>query len=433
MKSLQLGNTASMINNFSTRIFPNWSVVKEIDAYQTMDMIYSVVSKLATDSALIPFYGYDKKGDTDLPESDKLTIFLDTLDFEEKEKLYTYLYLHGEVFAFKNKLELGKNAGLQSLRFLHPSRVALRLSNTFPVQIIGYVYIDLNMGVDINIEVEDMIFIKKFNPSDNVMDEFRGLSAVKVLTRTLQRIQSGEDASTAQLQNGGVPGIVYNKTPGISVETTGQRKDAFNRFLRNQSNKGAPYFAGDELGYISLGSPLTDLEITVLAETDFDRICNVFGVSSILFNNKKASTESNVQEMVKEMYTNTIIPNVYRVESALNKYAVPDIQTKGIVKCDTSEIKALQEDQTQLVTALAAAWWLTPNEKREAQMYDQSEEEVFDKFIVPSGLMLLDDLSMVVEPIENTANDYQAPQLDANGKPIKQPANVVPLKTGTNG
>ena len=98
MKALQTNNLIDTFNNFNTRIFPSWTIVKEMEAYHTMDMIYAVVKKLAIDSALIPFYGYDKKSEEDLPDTDKLSLFLESLDFEQKEKLYTYLYLFGEVF-----------------------------------------------------------------------------------------------------------------------------------------------------------------------------------------------------------------------------------------------------------------------------------------------------------------------------------------------
>jgi hypothetical protein len=114
------------------------------------------------------------------------------------------------------------------------------------------------------------------------------------------------------------------------------------------------------------------------------------------------------------------------VEAALNKGAVPDIKTKGIVKCDTSEIKALQDDLAKLVNSLAAAWWIKPNEKRTVMMYDQDENPLMDQFIIPSSMMILDDLNMVA-PVDNSAGDYVAPA-DANKNP-----KVVPIKTGTNG
>lgn len=303
---------------------------------------------------------------------------------------------------------------------MHPSRIVLVLSQSFPVEVVGYRYHDTVNGIEFDIPMEDMVYVKMFNPSSNYMDEWRGLSPVKVLARRLTRIQAGEDATVAQLQNGGTPGIVYDKTPGMESGASGKRKDAFGRFLRNSDNKGAPYFSAGELGYIPLGTPLTDLEVVALANTDFDKICNAFGVSSILFNNKQASTESNVKEMKKEMYTNTILPNIYRVEAVFNKQIVPLIKTKGIIKCDVSEIKELHEDSTKQAAALASMYWLTGNEKREVMMYDQDNNDpLMDKYIIPSGMVLLDDLNMVVPPVDNSANDYNKTPV----VPIKQVVN----------
>jgi len=417
IKALQSNNLANAFRNFSTQIFPNWAVTREMDAYQTVDDIYSVVKKLATISAMIPFYGYDKNKNTDLPETDKLALFLETLDFEQKELLYTFLYLQGEVFAYKNRIENGLNAGFSHLTFLNPSRVVLALSETFPVEIIAYKCQDTKNGIEFNIPVEDIVFIKLPNPS--ACDEWRGLSPIKVLAQRLTRVQSNLDVTVAQMQNGGTPGIVYDKTPGLDPTAISQRRDNFGRFIRNNDNKGAPYFSANDLGYIALGTTLADLNVAELASIDFDKICNAYGVSSILFNNKSASTESNVREMKKEAYTNVIIPNVYRVEAALNKSVVPEIKTKGIIKCDISEIPELAEDVSKQATALSQMWWLTGNEKRETMMYDAIENPLMDEVILPSGMMLLDDLNVSVDEIPNTANEYETPVVplkQANGR-----------------
>ena len=410
IKALQSNSLANAFRHFTSQIFPHYAVIKELDTYQTIDDIYAVVKKLATASALIPFYAYDKKADTDLPDTDKLYTFLETLSFEEKEKLYTFLYLQGEVFAYKNIIEEGVNKGASKLTLLNPAKVTVALTNEFPIEIAGYRYDDPQSGITKEFSVDEIMFIPLPNPSASKDEEWRGLSPIKVLAQRLTRVQSCMDVTVAQLQNGGVPGIVFPKTPGTSVETASRRQDNLGRFIRNAANKGAPYSSADELGYIAIGTALADLEVAALANIDFDKICNAYGVSSVLFNNKSASTESNVQEMVKEMYTNTIIPNVYRVEGALNKYVVPDIQTKGIIKCDVSEIEALKEDQTKLVTALKDAWWLTGNEKRERMEYDQDTAiEEMDRYLVPSGVMLIEDLSIVVDEVPNTACDYMAP------------------------
>lgn len=425
MKALQT-NTINRFSNFTTQIYPVWKQFE--DAYQTMDMVYSVVKKLATNAAMIPFYGYDKKKDTDLPETDKLVIFIETLDFEQKELMYTYLWDKGEAFGYLNSLDEGVNQGLRDITFLHPGNISLVLSKTFPVQLVRYIYHDLDTQEQFDIELEDMAFIKFPNPTKNKMLQWRGLSPADVLARTLTRVSSEDDVTVAQLQNGGIPSIVYDETPGLAPEVIGQRRDNFGRFIKNQSNKGAPYFSANKLGVIQLGSTLIDLNVTELGSADFGRVCNAYGVSTILFNDKSASTESNVREMKAEMFENTIIPNVERVVSGLNKSAVPKIKTNGKIKADYSTIKVLMEDEAKKASGIASKHWTTINEKREEDGYDQiTGDPLMDKIIIPSGYMLLDDLLIAIPDVDNAAGDYIAPT-DANKNP-----KVVPLKTGTNG
>ena len=422
VKALQTTNLMSNIS-FAAQIFPMYKEFS--DAYEKRDMVYSIIRKLATNAAMIPFYGYDKRKDTDLPDTDKLVQFLTKLDFEQKEIMYTWLWAKGEVFMYKVKLDLGVNAGLNRLVFLNPSKITLVLSADFPTSIVRYRYTDAAYGFDFDIELEDMVFIKFPNTSCDEYKSWRGLAPTDVLTGPLTVTTSGDDATVAQLQNGGVPSIVYDKTPNLEVGALGSRKDTFGRFLRNPSNKGAPYFAAGEMGVLQLGSKLVDMDVTALMSVSFDRIYNVFGVSKVLFNDTSASTESNVQEMVKEMFTNTIIPNVTRVEAALNKGVVPDIKTAGTIRADFGGIKALQDDEVKKSQALAAKWWTSGNEKRTEDGYDQiMDNPMMNQIIVPSGFALLSDLDIQVEDIVPTEGDVQPP---------KQQATVLPIKRAING
>lgn len=409
IKSIQSANIVEQFSSISATIFPSWNIFKEIELYRINDDINAVVSKLAVNSATIPFYGYDAKSGEDLLPEDPLSILLSKLDFTEKEILYTHFYLFGEVFLYKNKVELGPNAGVLSTDFLHPNFMQLVLTTGFPTEIAGYIYRDPERGIQLNFLPDEIIFIRTVNPATNFYERWRGVSKASVLAQTLTRLKAGRDASVGQLQNGGGKSIVFQEASDFeAIEKTGMRKENYSKFTRNPDNVGAPYFAGGgKMGILRLNDSLVDLDIKALAQWDFDKICNVFGVSSILFNNKGASTESNVQEMKKEMYTNTILPNIYRVEGALNKYLVPDVKTKGVVKCDVSEIKELHEDTTRQAAALAQMWWLTGNEKRETMMYGEDvDDELMNKYIIPAGMVLLDDLGQTagfnVPPINPT-------------------------------
>lgn len=417
VRGLQSMNLQSAVANIRTMIFPNWESVREIDAYIIFDDVYSIVSRLATSSASIPFKAYDDITDEDLPLTDNLSIYLKQLTFEQKEELYLWLYLSGEVFMYKDAILLGPNKGKLKTYFLHPSFVTLILDPVFPHPIIGYRYQDTQ--TTFTLEANQVIYIKQGkNPTTLYNERFRGLGAMKSLAQRLTRLQANMSASVSQMQNGGVPSIVYDKTPGIDTnygnsqasnnEATvmGQHKDNFSRFLRNSDNKGAPYFAAGEMGVIQLGLSLVEMDALVMADIDFDKICNAFSISSVLFNNKKASTESNVKEMRKDMYTNAIIPNVKRVCDAITQGA-KDIFGEGkCVRPGTSEIPELQQDMKDKAQVWASLPAFVPNEMRESMGMDRSNDPQADLLYIKSGYTLLDDLNISVTPIDNTANDY---------------------------
>jgi phage portal protein BeeE len=427
VKALQQNNIGAAVSNFRTMIFPNWMAVKEIDAYIIFDDVYSIVSRLATSAAQIPLVAYSEANKQDLQPSDPMAVFVNSLSFEQREEMYLWVFL-GECFIYKDALKLGPNKGNLKTAFLHPAYMSIEQEVNFPYRITGYRYQDTS--TTFYLQPEEVIYIKYGkNPTTNYNERNRGLGPIKALAQRLTRLQANMSASVSQMQNGGVPSIVYDKTPGIDqdrgsggaslnneVTIMGQHKDNFGRFLRNPENKGAPYFAAGEMGVIPLGLSLVELDALMQADVDFDKICNAYSVSSTLFNNKKASTESNVKEMRKDMYTNAIIPNVIRVCDGL-KFGTVDVFGQGkAIKPDLSKISELQEDLKKKADGWAAMPAIVINEMRISLGQDASTDPMADKLLIKSGYQLSNDLDMEVEPIENTANDYGETDTNNSGK-----------------
>lgn len=408
------GAMESAMRNFNTQIFPKFNAALQEKAYQNSDNLYSVVSRIANAAASIPFFPEYKDG-SDVTPKDKIWPFLDTLTLEQRIELISYFLIQGEMFAYKEKIDFGVNAGVQRLRVLNPSNVIVFITQTFPLEVVGFRFWDSVNGYTVDILPEDMMFVKMFNPDTDAMLRIRGLSPVSVLKKRLQRSDSGLDISIAQMQNGGVPGIVYDKTPGqqtvivngVEVGAQGQRKDQFGRYLRNNENKGAPYFASGEMGYLAIGSTLADLDLAELSAIDLDQICNVYHVSSTEFNNKQSSTESNVATHSKSFYINGVLPIVCLLRDGLNRQVLNDIDTKATLREDISDVTVLQEDMLRTMQAAAASPVMIPN----AVLEKAGEKRVMDdpnmeKPWIKSGYTLLDEASITVQPIDNAAGDY---------------------------
>lgn len=399
IKALQSSVNLQQFSNITAHIYPSWQVFKDIETWRIVDDISSVVNKLANTAAMIPVYGYDPQGE-DLPEGNKLVDFLSNLTFSQRLELFSFLFLTDECFIYKETLEFGPNAGVKSIHFLHPNFVTLVLTNGFPAQVAGYIYRDTQAGVELFLKQEEVIFIKGFNPTSDFQTKWRGVSKVQLLSETLTRLKANKSNSVAQMQNGGLPGIVFEKDADFdAIETKGLRKENFSRFLKNSDNKGAPYFSAGELGYIQLGLTLVDLDSAELAKIDLKKICNAWGLSDVLMNNDTASTESNVKEMVRLMYTNAVRPKLVLVEEAFTRQLVPDFKVKGFVKFDLSDIPELQENMLEKMNALAASPVMIPNDVREASGFDRLPDPLMDKVYLKTGYQPIDDFNEI-EPIE---------------------------------
>lgn len=419
VKALQSTNLG-MIVNANTSIYPTWQVYENVNTFITVDDVYSIISLLAETAARIPMYPYQvvddnmmksyKKYDynsihgkyyrqkalVDLPNTDKFAQFINDISYEDKIKYFSLLYINGEVFLYKERIELGPNAGKVYLHALNSQNVTVVVSDSFPQRVVRYDYFDV--GYDGSFTPDEIIHIKYFNPSIYNGQYWRGLSPLQVLSKRLTRLNAAMDASVAQMQNGGVPGIVYEKD-AFAYETLGARKNDFADYLRNSSNKGAPYFSAGEMGYIQLGLKLADMDVSDLSGVDFTKLCNVYKVPEVLLNNQDGSTFNNVQTAEKMLYTNTILPNLHLFRDALVNSVAPMFadRIQRTVEIDLSTIPALQQDMKAQADALSAMWWVTPNEKRELMEFEMLDEPLMNEIIIDSGKMLLTDLGAVTD------------------------------------
>ena len=425
IKQLQTLGSAIPLNYGSASYSP-WTSIKERLAYQTMDDIYSVVSFISETAATIPFYGYEVKDDKslkrykqkplndirtkyymvkaleDLPEQDKLAKFLEQITYDWLVSHYSARFTRGEVFYYLYKEDIGINAGNITAHQLKAENVTIVVSEEFPRRILKYKYYEENV-FDGYFEPEEIMHVKIDNPED----KWRGLSPLKVLAKRITRLEAGMDASVAQLQNGGVPGVMFMKD--ADLPQLGKLQDDLAKFLAASENKGAPYYAAGDIGYIPWGLPLADLEVSELNGVDFTKICNVYKVPEQLMNNQKASTDNNMQWAEKRLYTNSILPSIYSLRDAIIKSVLPLLGDgkKRTVECDISGVNALQEDMQKQAQALTLMYWVSPSEKREIQGFDRSEDPMMDEYIIPSGMMLLSDLA--VPPDVNVTDGENQP------------------------
>ncbi len=398
--------------------YPDWKTVGNADRYCTTDDIYSIINLISTTAASIPFYNYIKDSEgklTDAKDTDELSIMLEN-PFEGMSKFESFyaicatILMQGECIMWKFKPENGPNKGkVSKLFYMAPQNVNIKVTTTFPRKIVAYQYVEEGQVVMDDIPPEEIIHIKYFNPQHGISGaELRGLSPLRILSKRNTQADSIISVTTAQLQNGGVPGILTEKGDYAEIkENSDRRKADMYKWFNEPSNKGMPYPAGGDLEYIALGLKLADMEVADLEKITFKKFCNVFCVSDRLFNNDATGSEISDDNARVGLYTNAVLPLLKRVRDSLNNKLVPEFKgNKYYINFDVSEIQELQKHYSSLVTWLAAAWWLSPNQKLEQMGWEKSEDPLFDMCFIPAGLQLANDLLLPdPEALPNTG-DY---------------------------
>lgn len=434
--SFKAAQTASINKQLNAiTYYPNYNNAQLTDQYVTSDQVYSVVSKIAETSALVPVYTYAKteekafkklkdltnrqfyttKGIFDIqvmqtkaladPKTDKLEQLLEKPnDYQSKVDFltaaYTFFLLNGECIIWIERLEETANAGLPyQLHIFPPGNVTITVTQDFPQEIVGY-NLSINGRIILkNVPPEDIIHWKKINTQVSLSGiQFRGLSPLQSATNLTARLTEADLRSLNQLKNGSLPGIVYDKSIGadeLDQPVFDAQKKAFYDFTTNINNHGAPFFVGSEKGFIQTGLSAADLKLIELQNIDFKRLCNIYKVSIILFNSDVAATESNVREQIKQMYTSACLPMVYSFMSILNKTLVPLYDGVDFINCDISSISELQDDIKLMLQAFSyLPVSLSGNELRKLVNYEPIELPWMDQPLIKQGYTFYDDVSL---------------------------------------
>jgi phage portal protein BeeE len=106
-----------------------------------------------------------------------------------------------------------------------------------------------------------------------------------------------------------------------------------------------------------------------------------------------------MKEAKKALYQNAVIPELIKIRDELNRWLVPQYGADLYFDFDFTGISEMQEEIEKLVSQLSAAWWVTPNEKREAMSYGKDETNPFmDDYYIPSNLM---PQNVTIDALEN--------------------------------
>ena len=388
--------------------------------YMFNSTVYSIINLITKTACMIPFQVYEVKNENELKRYKSLTNGLangyslqkaqlqrkhalaelsDTEIHELLERpnpaqsysswiqeIIAFGKLTGNRYIYGIKPESGPNISKWQELYVLPSQSVEINSNGIFEPVSSYT---LDYSGSYHMNAEDICHIKDFNPYyDGTGSHLYGMSPLKAGLRSLDANNEAVTTGVKYLQNQTSRGVLMSDEGDLNEVQAKQLKDKFRQQYQGSDNAGDIIITPKKLSWVNFGLNAADVSLIEQYNASIKDLCNIYQVPVQLLNNTDTSTYNNMVEAKKSLYQNAIIPELNKIKDELNRWLVPAFGEKLYLDFDYSNISELQEEMDSVVKQMSSAWWVTPNEKRQAMNFGVDEEsKEMNDYYIPANLM----------------------------------------------
>ena len=202
--------------------------------------------------------------------------------------------------------------------------------------------LDLLDGTSINLNYEDMIFVRFANISAEYPTNL-GLSPFQAAIMPIESLKYMYEADTATLKNKGVDVLITNDSdmPLVSEEKV-SLSEALNKEISGARRAGSVATSTAKLRVLNLGRTTKELALWDGYKYKNRDLCTVLQIDSGQVNDPDNKKFANVQESNKALYSDCVIPFTRLITE--NKQILDFLGYE--IYLDTSNIDCLQEAQS---------------------------------------------------------------------------------------
>jgi HK97 family phage portal protein len=208
-----------------------------------------------------------------------------------------------------------------------------------------------SLGSFYTFDKNQICHLKYFNPAYNsITESLYGLSPISVAAKAVQGGNDSWSALNSLFQNRGAAGLITDKSNRpMTADEAHNVQQNFNNQTNGVANFGKIKVTNKDLAYIPMGMDANQLKLIEGGVVSLRAICNVFNVSSSLFNDPENKTYNNLKEAEKAFYTDCIIPLSNKLSEKFNTFLVANhFPNKEVrMRQDFSSVDVLQSDKKQ--------------------------------------------------------------------------------------
>jgi HK97 family phage portal protein len=278
------------------------------------------------------------------------------------ETLASHLLLHGNAYVQVLKDGRGRPAELFALR---PERMQAVLgADGWPT---GFVYRTGQTSLTIPLLDEDaapnLIHVRHFHPAD----DHYGAGCLSAAHQAVATHNAAAGWNRALLENAARPSgaLVYEaaENAGLTADQFERLKAELAQAFAGSANAGRPMLLEGGLKWQPLSLSPADMDFATLKAAAARDVALAFGVPPMLLGLPGDSTYANYREANRALWRLTLLPLAGKLLAALREGLAPWFP-EAVLAVDLDRVPALAEDRERLWAQVAAADFLSRDEKR---------------------------------------------------------------------
>ena len=366
-----------------------------IEDFEKIKYAYAVISYIAEKSAKVPLVLFQNKADG-TKERLKNHAFLNLIErpnkyqtsFSFKYQAYGYLISTGALYIYIPKLSSGRWTEMHVI----PSDFVQPVYERAFEGASGFIIKDSGLTIS---KDEMLVIYRDSLKYEEVGVGQDGHSPMKSLLTVMQKTKDIDIADLATIQNGGVAGIIVDRTQADPWNQ--EQAELVEQKMRDKvygaTNRGKFLVTSGDVSFIPMGLSPVDLNLYKANNQVLRDICIVYHIPYIIFDQTDtgASFGSHMKEARKMGYTDAILPYVEMFCDGINFYGIEGFGKGIVLDYDTSLIEELQQDNKAIAETLSMQWWKPVADKqRESGM--EADPKMEGVYYLPSNLIKVDEL-----------------------------------------
>lgn len=393
----------------------NWSTQRAVEeGLRASHWVYLAIRRISQAASSVPWLAVQDSGEEgeDLPDHELTKLLAKPNEYTSGqdfiERIVGHLNLGGNAIIVKSRDQRGR---VRELWPVMPDRVTPNLDDDG--YLVGYDMTNRRGQKLPTMKPSEVVHLQFIDPGF----EWWGLSPLQSVARLVDTDVDAVKWNRVALQNRAVPDGVLSTDQQL-------QDDQYDRMQAQMRSKTARESLILEAGLSWQQMSLSPAEMDFLASRKWtaEEILMTFGVPPAAVGIVQSATQSDVGEMRKQLWMDTILPLLADIKSTFNLSLAPEFGNGLTLRADTSEVPALQTPMKELLEQAKMLFdmGVPLAEINRRLALKLSDDDMPNTGYLPANLMPVDGLiedAEIVEPPERAPVSLEAVR-NGNGSPL---------------